>query len=609
MKSSQFDRTVYSLKSFLQVDVAVWGNLLKEHHLSCMHEPASYAQKKAWFDCFNILRSELGRLELNPNLQEEVYIVFEYELPREKGRRPDVLLLSGDNLLVLEFKGFTQESQAQVDQAKHYARDLRSYHQASHRLQVFPFLVLAAGREVCHKLGGVHIVSGDQLHSKIEPYLNASFPNIRAWFESEYAPLPSLLQSAQLLYRENKFPQIKRANSAGIPATLQRLTGLLEQSRQSQSYHLALITGVPGAGKTLVGLQFVFDTHTQENVQQAVFLSGNGPLVDVLQYSLGNRNFVQSVHGFLKQYAHGSQLPSEDVIIYDEAQRAWDAERVAGSRRGSTNAEPMDFVSIGSRKTHCLLVGLIGEGQEIYLGEESGMGLWHEAISQSDQDWVIHCPGKLAGIFSGARVEVVEEFNLTTSLRTHQTLKLQEWVECLLDGDIALASELAKGLQAEEYPIYVTRNLEQAKNHVREKYQDEPEKTYGLLATSKNKLLPRYGIANDYSSTKSFSVSHYYVDVNHWAYCRNLKSVVTEFGCQGLELDMPVLAWDADFVYDKVWKNMAPMAKAKDSDRLRKNSYRVLLTRGRDGLVIFVPADSRLDSTFEALVQAVGRLL
>jgi Cdc6-like AAA superfamily ATPase len=116
------------------------------------------------------------------------------------------------------------------------------------------------------------------------------------WFHSEYAPLPSLLQSAQLLFRENTFPQIKRAHSAGIPVTLQKLNELAQYAKQEGSHHLALITGVPGAGKTLVGLQFVFDTYAHGQQQKAVILSGNGPLVDVLQYSLSNINYVQAVH-------------------------------------------------------------------------------------------------------------------------------------------------------------------------------------------------------------------------------------------------------------------------------------------------------------------------
>lgn len=604
MENNKVTRTVYSIESFLKVEVAIWGNLLKEHHINCMQEPASYSQRKAWCDCFDILKIELALLNLPEDLAKNTFLVFEYELPRERGRRPDVLVLSGNNLVVLEFKGYSNENQAQIDQAKHYARDLRNYHELSHHLNVVPVLVLAAGNKISHSVDDVKILSGDNLHLLLLDLVKDRFMNIDNWFESEYAPLPSLIQSAQLLFKEKQFPQIKKASSAGIPLTLAKLEQIAKQSEVENSHHLALITGVPGAGKTLVGLQFVFETHLQNEKQKAVFLSGNGPLVQVLQFSLGNYNFVQSVHGFLKQYAHSSQIPSENVIIYDEAQRAWDADKVTNSHRESTNAEPTDFINIANKKSYCLLIGLIGEGQEIHLGEESGIELWSNALIESTTKWTVHCPEKLKSNFAKQELEVVEEFNLTTSLRTHQALTLQGWVESLLNDKVSLSNQAMANLFKEDYPIYVTRDLELAKSHVINKYCDEPAKTFGLIASSKSKILPKYGIKNDYNSTKSLVVSQYYVDDKHASYCRNLNSVVTEFACQGLELDMPILAWDADWVYNNGWKDMAPNKSAKNSKKLRKNSYRVLLTRGRDGLIIYVPKENSLDNTYQVLLDA-----
>ncbi|WP_348811072.1 DNA/RNA helicase domain-containing protein [Flavobacterium maritimum] len=604
MENNKTARTVYSIQSFLEVEVATWGTLLMEHHLDCMQEPASYSQRKAWFDCFTILKRELTLLMLPEDLAKNTFLVFEYELPRERGRRPDVLILSGNNLVVLEFKGYSKENHAQIDQAKHYARDLRNYHEQSHQLNVVPVLVLAAGNEISHTVDDVKILSGDNLHLLLLDLVKDRFMNIDNWFESEYAPLPSLIQSAQLLFKEKHFPQIKKASSAGIPLTLTKLEQIAKQSEVKNSHHLALITGVPGAGKTLVGLQFVFETHLQNKKQKAVFLSGNGPLVQVLQFNLDNRNYVQSVHGFLKQYAHSNQIPSENVIIYDEAQRAWDADKVTNSHRESTNAEPTDFINIANKKSHCLLIGLIGEGQEIHLGEESGMELWSNALNQSKTKWTVHCPEKLKSNFVKQGLEVVNEFNLTTSLRTHQALTLQKWVEYLLEDKITESKGMMENLLDEDYPVYVTRELELAKCHVRNKYFDEPDKTFGIIASSKSKILPKYGIMNGYTSTPTFTFSQYYVDDKHIFYCRNLNSVVTEFACQGLELDMPILAWDADWIYNSGWNDISPNRKAKDSKKLRKNSYRVLLTRGRDGQIIFVPKENSLDNTYQVLLDA-----
>ena len=604
MINNKFTNTVYTLQSFLAVDVVVWGNRLKEHQLACMNEAAGYSQRKAWFDCFNILQKQFSLLNLPDELMQNIFVIFEYELPRERGRRPDVLILSGKNLIVLEFKGYEKENTAQIDQAKHYTRDLKNYHSQSHLLNVIPILVLAKANDINTTIDEVKIISGNNLHQIISPLIKEKFTKINEWFNSDYAPLPSLIQSAQLLFKENKFPNIKSAQSAGIPIVLEKLAKIAGVAADTNTHQLALITGVPGAGKTLVGLQFVFEKIIQDQKQKAVFLSGNGPLIEVLQYSLQNKNFVQSVHGFLKQYAEGIQLPTEDILIYDEAQRAWDAEKVVASNRTGNNAEPTDFINIGNRKKHILLVGLIGEGQEIYIGEESGINLWTDAIKKSLTKWTIHCPEKLSAYFVEENTKITPEFNLTKSLRTHQALSLLLWVKYLLDNEIENANKISKQLFAEQYPIYITRNLDLARKYLHQKYEDEPVKTFGLIASSKNKILHKFGVKNDYNSTKAFSVSQYYVDINHEAYCRNLNTTVTEFGCQGLELDMPLLAWEADFIYDNNWQDKIPNKKAKDSYNLRKNSYRVLLTRGRDGLVIYVANDILLNSTYSVLLNA-----
>ena len=600
VNEAKFNRTVYSIKSFLDIDVSIWGERLKEHISACMGEEASYSQRKAWFDSFNILRDQLNEL---PNTvgYDNAKIIFEYELPRERGRRPDILILSGDNLLVFEFKGYSNENAAQIDQAKHYARDLENYHEKSHDLNIFTFLVLASAKNINKVVDNVNIVSGDVLSKVLSDYISGGYTNVREWFYSEYAPLPNLIQSAQLIFKENTFPQIKKASSAGIPETLKKLNDIVLRAKQNNSHHLVLISGVPGAGKTLVGIQFVFESYIQDIEQKAILLSGNGPLVNVLQSSLGNKNFVQAVHGFLKEYAHSTQIPSEDVFIYDEAQRAWDSEKVAQSRRIGSNSEPTDFVTIASRKDHCLMVGLIGDGQEIHLGEESGLSLWSDAINNSNKEWNVHCPEKFKSYFDNSNIEENEVFNLTMSLRTHQTLTLQNWVENLLENELEALQQSTSALTKEEYPIYITRNLDTAKNYLIEKYTDEEDKTYGLIASSKSKILPQYGVRNDFNSTKAFTPAQYYVDKSSSTYCRNFNTVVTEFACQGLELDMPIVAWDIDFVYSGKWNDNFPNYKAKNSLELRKNSYRVLLTRGRDGMIIFVPDDIKLNTTFDFL--------
>ena len=218
------------------------------------------------------------------------------------------------------------------------------------------------------------------------------------------------------------------------------LDRVAERAQSAGESHLVLVTGVPGAGKTLVGLQFVYESHFGESSdkQRAVFLSGNGPLVKVLQHTLKSRVFVQDVLGFLKTYG-GSRgaLPREHVWVFDEAQRAFDAE-MAMEKRGEPISEPEDFLRLGEKlDSWALMVGLIGEGQEINRGEEAGIAQWNDALATMDKPWHVHCPPSLAPIFTNAAETTIEKrLSLDVTLRSHRAEEIHKWVALLLAGDL-----------------------------------------------------------------------------------------------------------------------------------------------------------------------------
>jgi DUF2075 family protein len=377
-----------------------------------------------------------------------------------------------------------------------------------------------------------------------------------------------------------------------------------------------LVTGVPGAGKTLVGLQFVYENHFHQNEsgRAAVFLSGNGPLVKVLQYALRSSVFVQDVHGFLKQYG-GAQLrqPEEHIWVYDEAQRAWDAERVR-EKRGHLASEPEDFLRIGERMgSWALMVGLIGEGQEIHLGEEAGLMQWNAALAAMERPWSVHCPTKIAALFpAAARVEADDALDLTTSLRSHLAEDVQQWVSHLLGGQLAQATRIADRIAQQGFDMYVTRDLEASKRYVQERYLGQQDKRYGLLASSKAKNVGTYGVHNEYNFTKNLREGAWYNDPpSSLRSCCQLHDVATEFACQGLELDFPIVAWGSDLTWqDGAWHSLPqPRSQAHNPHMLRVNSYRVLLSRGRDGFIVFMPDELAMKSTYEAVVRAGLRIL
>jgi hypothetical protein len=258
-----------------------------------------------------------------------------------------------------------------------------------------------------------------------------------------------------------------------------------------------------------------------------------------------------------------------------------------------------------------MLVGLIGEGQEIHLGEEGGLRLWSDAIAASGGEWTIHCPEHIAHPFAGHRVLPDNDLELTVTLRSHVAGDLHEWVKALLDGRLVEASTIADSMQRAAYNLYVTRDLDEAKRYVRTRYEMEEDKRFGLLGSSKAKNLPIFGMNTSFQATRGFRPGPWYNDPRtSLRSCCQLLEVATEFSCQGLELDFPIVGWDTDLVWNgSEWLVKSGRTKAHDARQLRLNSYRVLLTRGRDGMVIFVPPISDLDATHSALIAAGCRVL
>ena len=607
-----------SIHAFLSLLKQDWLTALQEHHQRCMNCPADESQQAAWNHSFDLLQMELKKLVQSTPAAGNFTIIFEFELPRERGRRPDVIILGSSTIFVLEFKDYGKILQAHVDQVAAYARDLKHYHAGSRQYTVVPILIVARAKDLIQPYDTITVVSANTIGVFLETRMaSESAPLIDPilWITADYSPLPSLIQAARTIWEKKPLPQIKRALSAGIPQTIAELITIAKTAKQKNELHLALVTGVPGAGKTLVGIQLVYENHLDDSEikNNAVFLSGNGPLVKVLQHALKNSIFVQDVHGFLKQYGGSkSVLPHEHIWVYDEAQRAWDAERV-NEKRGHPTSEPEDFLKLAERmNSWALMVALIGEGQEIHIGEESGLPQWNTALSAMQKKWIVHCPERIAHEFSGSStIETNNILDLTVTLRSHIAEDVAEWVKALLDGELLQARALAERLYNQGFDVYITNDINVATNYVKERYKGQEEKRYGLLASSKAKNLPLWGIHNEYNYTKNMREGPWYNDPpSSFNSCCALRDVATEFSCQGLELDFPIVCWGKDFTWDGAWKSPpAKRSKAKDPHQLRVNSYRVLLTRGRDGLIMFVPNEIGMRSTYEVLKGAGVREL
>ena len=602
-----------SVREFLSVPMEQWLAALSDHHRRLWLTNPAGSQVEAWRVEHGTMTSALRQcVEADPDEAVRWSVVFEYELPMEGGRRPDVVVLAGGSLVVLEFKSTAGPSQADIDQTAGYLRDLSDYHAESHGLLGHALLVCgSAPASFARKFDEVTAISPDFVYRYLYDAKSVGAVDLISWLNAAYRPLPSLVDAARRIFRDEPLPHVRKAEAVGVPETVDLLGRLVDDCAESGGRLLAFVTGVPGAGKTLVGLRLVYER--AETHGHATFLSGNGPLVQVLQDALQSRVFVRDLHAFIKTYALNQRrrIPEEHVVVFDEAQRAWDA-KYMHEKKGIARSEPDLLIEIGnSIEGWSVLVGLVGEGQEIHSGEEAGLDQWRNAVAThaGTSSWRVHCAPSVAPLFSGLDVTSHEELNLDVTLRSHRAEDLHQWVRLLLEGSISLAHRQAVRFQRLQYPVYLTRDLAEAKEYVRHRFENEPAKRCGLLASSHAKSLPKYDVDNSYMATSRMKVARWYnADPRDALSSNALVQPVTEFGCQGLELDLPILCWGEDYRWDRDAWRLTPIRRRyqqEDPHALLRNAYRVLLTRGRDGLVIFLPSDPRLDAT-ELILLAAG---
>jgi hypothetical protein len=627
---------VGNVHEFLACDRDSWLRQLEDHHAVSSGDVASGSNRTAWLNCFRVLRDQLSSLVTLRSDVADWGMAFEYELPRERGRRPDVVMLGGNTVLVFEFKDFVDPIPAHIDQVAAYARDLASYQAASHNHDVVPVLVNTLSPSGAFHSGAV-LVTGPAGLSECIRLSGASgkpWMSIDDWVESPYQALPSLVRAARMIFRHEPLPRIRQAASTGVNEAVAAVQSIVETARAKSERHLVFVTGVPGAGKTLTGLQLVYTLTLEDQPDHApgVFLSGNGPLVSVLQYALKgpgrtgkldpSRVFVRDVLAFVREYiGPDSQLPPEHVWVYDEAQRAWDAEMV-GEKHNYQMSEPEMFLKLGQRMpSWSVMVGLIGSGQEIFRGEEQGMEQWNRALEKLPRGWTVHCPRvdalgqPLAELFAAAASVVIDDrLGLDRSLRSHLALDLPTWVAALLTGTISKARDVAPKVQEAGFALYVTQDLNAAKEYVQARYVGNEDARYGLLASNKDRSLAKFGVPNNYPVQKNLKnhIGPYFVDPpSARRSCCQLGDVATPFECQGLELDFSIVCWGDDLWWDgSQWATRdGRRSQERDPYRLRLNNYRVLLSRGRDGMIIFVPPIDRLEHTLALLLEAGCRRL
>ena len=617
-----------SIADFIQEDdLNILGTLAKHHGYQTLEK----SQQNAWERQITILKSQLAELT--------GYIYFEFSIPR-MGKRVDNIVILGDKIFLLEFKiGSEQYDKHAIDQVIDYALDLRNFHEGSHYANLIPVLIAEKApifENNFQRAGNLEqaiLLNAQNLNKFFKYYDSNSLMDVAAWEQSSYKPTPTIIEAAQALYQKHNVAEITRsdAGAKNLSDTAGCISNIIEQAKQGNKKAICFVTGVPGAGKTLAGLNIANQRLKVAEDEHAVFLSGNGPLVQVLQEALARnraiknkikketalketRAFIQNIHHFRDEYLKNSQAPTEKVVVFDEAQRAWNqhqTRKFMSQKRGRPNfnqSEPEFLIEVMNRhQDWCVIVCLIGGGQEINTGE-AGLIAWMQALQTSYPDWQVHYSNLIVNQDNYLQDTAIKNWlsmigveqnhlHLATSVRSFRSEKVSAWVHALLDMD-EQAKSLWKEIQS-NYPIVLTRDLQKAKAWV--KAQAKGSERYGLVASSGARRLKALGVhvKSEINVANWFLNPKYDVRSSYF-----LEDVATEFDVQGLELDWVCLAWGENFYYqDNQWcyqsfKGYKWQNINKEEDKqFTKNAYRVLLTRARQGMVIWIPEGSENDNT------------
>ena len=632
-------RSYYSntISDFLKDDETRILGQLSLHHNHALED----LQKNAWIKQITILKDTLQSVE-----NGQIY--FEFSIPR-MGKRVDNVLIINNLIFVLEFKvGDNQYQKHSIEQVVDYCLDLQNFHEGSHHEKLIPVLISTKAESIENvfkseaNLFDPLKANQQNLSDVINKALlqsNGKQINATDWENSIYKPTPTIIEAAQALYKGHNVKEISRhdAGAINLSKTTDCINSIIETSKRENKKSICFLTGVPGAGKTLAGLNIANERMKTDEDEHAVFLSGNGPLVDVLREALTRDEvatskengepltkkvaatkanaFIQNIHHFRDDNLISKKAPVEKVVVFDEAQRAWAKEQVSSFMKRKKGVEDFDMsepeflISVMDRhEDWCTIICLIGGGQEINTGE-AGVSEWLSSLKNNYPHWDIHYSNListddnyLSDIELRNWVQSVatekHELHLSVSVRSFRSEKISELMHEILEAKHERANTLL-GEVKNDFPILITRDLTTAKKWLRT--QAKGSERIGLVASSGGRRLRPLGIdvKNEISAPNWFLNNSDDIRSSYF-----LEEIATEFDIQGLEIDWVCLAWDINYFFNDGKWNCQYFSGTKwqnihnENDKTYlKNAYRVLLTRARQGLIIYIPEGDDLDHT------------
>ena len=577
----------------------------------------------SWRESVFLMQSAIEQIVDENEIFRSLGILFEFEIPR-RASRPDVVILAKDVALVIEFKvGATSFPRAGQIQVAEYVLDLLDYHSASHGMKVIPALVATGATittEAPDPLRGslaVRNTAPVDIPNLIKSIFADSemleLGGIEAWSNAQYRPTPGILESAREVFAGNEVVDIRHAYADNLDSTVDSIKSCIDRARINHERLICFVTGVPGSGKTLTGLSAIHKHASGETEVVGAYLSGNAPLVDVLRYAIAkdrnsrnkkitmgqaiseSKTLIQHIRDFFYSEYDRVGAPVENVIVFDEAQRAWDADQMSQHGKLKVNkAQATLALEIMSKcEDWAVIIAIVGEGQEINRGE-AGIEEWFRALTVFPEWKIVAADEMNASIPYDllARVQFESSLHLRVGTRSPRAQNISDWVELILQGEFQLAGSIASTI--DKFPMFITRDLAQAKSYL----QDcaTADRRTGMLASSQDRRLRAYGIERSTAFIRSIKWPLWFVETSddiRSSY--TLEVAASEFECQGLEIDWTLLCWGSDLL----WKNNHWQARrfvgqkwqADNQIDFALNRYRVLLTRARHGMVVWVPAN------------------
>lgn len=637
------NRAYYSnfITGFINEDSqTIFGKISGQYDLNKLN----IQQSNAWKSQIEILKETISVFSGK--------IYFEFTIPR-MGKRVDNILIINNCIFVLEFKiGSTVYDKYAINQAFDYGLDLNNFHEGSHNKIIIPILVA----DKAPSLENIYSPSFDNLHETI--YANSSNLSeviqatllhfeetnkidIESWENSIYKPTPTIIEAATALYKKHNVHEISRSDSGAenLSVTSECISQIIDFSKDNDRKSICFITGVPGAGKTLAGLNIANLRSNYKEEEHAVFLSGNGPLVDVLREALARdkvktakednetmtkslassqvKSFIQNIHHFRDASIKDEKAPIEKVTIFDEAQRAWTKEQASSFMKRNKGivdfdkSEPEFLIEVMDRhQDWCTIICLIGGGQEINTGE-AGLEEWIRPFTHKFADWDIYYSSKIIEdenyikdrkaltVLNDRKAIKKDELHLSVSLRSFRSAQLSNFIQEIINNDVEKAKDIYLEFIQKDYPIKITRDLDKARDWLKKSAKGS-ERT-GVVASSGGIRLRPFGLN---VKAKIDAPIWFLNDKDDIRSSYFLEEVATEFDIQGLELDWTCVAWDGDLFYDNEQWNYRKFKGTKwqniNSSEITNyliNSYRVLLTRARQGMVIYIPFGNNDDIT------------